>query len=572
MPKKKDPAPGQLTFESLLDEASRHPGKLIKLPFDPRSFGGELLAILSHGLYTNPFDCIREYCQNSIDANCSEITLKITGNSVFVHDDGDGMSLEQLVQARLFGVSPKRISQFVGFRGIGIYSGFDLCQRLRITTTSRGDTKGYTMIFEFAAMKSKLAQDRKSSDTASKTPLMELLSENTSFGVTTTTYPADAHFTTVELQSIEDFHIDYLSDRNAMRRYLLQSLPIDFDKAFEHRDEINSALRESIPGYHAVTVTLQSDGLPDETVTKEAILGLRSPIFRAIRTDKGTRVAFLWACLNQSRGKIDKDNKAPNSIEDPSDSAGLVYKIKGFTIGGRQKLRGMFARKPQLYIWYTGEVYVLDDNVVPNAERNDFETNQAKTQLEIALLRQMEELETHAEDIQAKGVADERVDRYVAELENIENAISSVGHVDPFTTYSRLSEILVDLNRQKQKASPGPKDVAAKLVARVKRLQTELRKESENPTPADKKRTTSTKQRGAAKGVKPGSTEKDIPLKTIAQILTESNWDMDSPCRGLVDIIEPSVREVLTPGSSIYRQFVNDFEARILAQTEGDSE
>lgn len=39
--------------------------------------------------------------------------------------------------------------------------------------------------------------------------------------------------------------------------------------------------------------------------------------------------------------------------------------MKGFTIGDRNKLLHKFARKQQLYRWYTGEIYVLDENVHP---------------------------------------------------------------------------------------------------------------------------------------------------------------------------------------------------------------
>jgi len=54
-----------------------------------------------------------------------------------------GMTFEELVKARRFGVSQKNSSEHVGFRGIGIYSGYDLCNRLLITSYSgrRHDAK-----------------------------------------------------------------------------------------------------------------------------------------------------------------------------------------------------------------------------------------------------------------------------------------------------------------------------------------------------------------------------------------------------------------------------------------------
>ncbi len=49
------------------------------------------------------------------------IKIKVIGNSVFISDDGTGMGMEKLVEARKFGVSAKCLDGNAGFRGIGIY-------------------------------------------------------------------------------------------------------------------------------------------------------------------------------------------------------------------------------------------------------------------------------------------------------------------------------------------------------------------------------------------------------------------------------------------------------------------
>ncbi|MBK9711404.1 MAG: hypothetical protein IPO81_08755 [Kouleothrix sp.] len=122
-------------------------------------------------------------------------------------------------------------------------------------------------------------------------------------------------------------------------------------------------------GYNAVQITLQSDGLSDEVVAKEAIPNLQSPSFGYVENSSRQKIAYYWACLNATRDRIQLPNKNGNS----PNYDGFVYKMKGFTIGDRQRLRSKFLRKPQLYPWYTGEIYIIDDNIVPNAARNDFE-------------------------------------------------------------------------------------------------------------------------------------------------------------------------------------------------------
>src|SRR6266513_6060897 len=111
----------QLTIYELLEELDRQPGKPVEWPVHSEDIGGELLAILSKGLYSNPLDCIREYVQNAVDAQAKTVTIKVTGNSVLIFDDGRGMGIEELVQARQVGLSPKSLTEHVGFRGIGIY-------------------------------------------------------------------------------------------------------------------------------------------------------------------------------------------------------------------------------------------------------------------------------------------------------------------------------------------------------------------------------------------------------------------------------------------------------------------
>lgn len=132
----------QLEFDFLDDLA---PDQTSPIPVSNEGIGGELLNILSKGLYTNPLDAIREYVQNAIDANAQEVEIRITGNSVWIRDDGDGMTREQLLKSRDFGVSAKSIEENVGFRGIGIYSGFDLCERLVIRTKPELDDREYIL-------------------------------------------------------------------------------------------------------------------------------------------------------------------------------------------------------------------------------------------------------------------------------------------------------------------------------------------------------------------------------------------------------------------------------------------
>ncbi len=94
--------------------------------------GAEVISILTRGMYPDPCDALREYVQNGIDAESKSIEIKIRGNSIVVEDDGTGMDEETMKKAIRIGVSDKNPNIDVGFRGIGIYSSFHLCDNLHI--------------------------------------------------------------------------------------------------------------------------------------------------------------------------------------------------------------------------------------------------------------------------------------------------------------------------------------------------------------------------------------------------------------------------------------------------------
>ena len=130
-------------------------GKFSNIPVKEEDIGPQLLPILSKGLYTNPLHSLREYIQNGVDAGASEVLVKITGDSLLIRDNGKGMNLDELTKARKFGVSDKDPQFTVGFRGIGIYSGYDLCDRLIISSKQKNEINRFLLEFDFKGMRAK---------------------------------------------------------------------------------------------------------------------------------------------------------------------------------------------------------------------------------------------------------------------------------------------------------------------------------------------------------------------------------------------------------------------------------
>ncbi len=98
--------------------------------FRKEDIGADLLPILTSGLYRNTLDTLREYIQNSVDAQSHQINIIIDPDVVSISDDGKGMDGQESERAIRLGMSDKNPLENVGFRGIGVYSAFNICDKL----------------------------------------------------------------------------------------------------------------------------------------------------------------------------------------------------------------------------------------------------------------------------------------------------------------------------------------------------------------------------------------------------------------------------------------------------------
>jgi hypothetical protein len=543
-------AADQRSLDELLDSQR---DEAVYLPFQPEDIGGELVSILSKGLYTNPLAAVREYVQNAVDGHAKTVTIKTTANSLLITDDGLGMGLDAIIRARQFGLSPKLYAENVGFRGIGIYAGFDLCKRARIHTKTEGTRSANVLVFDFEGMRAVLDRARASSDPGDKPTLVELISRYTWFSRDDAEYPDDVRFTHVDLQDLSPEHLRRLSNRDELRPYLLQTLPIDWSEDFEYRDEINEQLAREVPGYNPIQIELQLDGHESERVVRAPIPGLQHPKF-GTATFGRRAVAFWWAALNKEGKRI-----APT---DDGEVAGLVYKVKGFTIGDRDKLRQMFAKQDFLYLWWTGEVYVTDPRVLPNAERDDFETSPDSEGLRLAVQDVMASLLKEVQDFQKERLAQEKLEeaeRTIARLkEEIENEA-----VDPLEAAVQLTQVESDLNKRKGKLAGRPrKEEADKLIAEANRLKTLVKHDvAQTQTPGRARTTVS------APSPRPSPAVQPVP--SLVELMDSVGWSADPQLRRVIDALQSALEDVLGANPSLHRR-VYDLVATRLTGSEED--
>jgi hypothetical protein len=548
----------QLSFIKQLE--SLPIGQVISVPISESEIGGELLNILSKGLYTNPLDAIREYVQNSIDAGAKEVTIHVTGNSVNILDRGSGMNRSELMTAREFGVSNKNIEDNVGFRGIGLYSGFDLCERLIILTKKKGEKVEHYLEFRFKDMREILDSARKNS-ARPKVSLSELLGSYTFYHSETSTRVKES-YTIVQLLDVNEEHIYQLSNVDEMQHYILRNLPIRFSERFKYGQQIEHALNDNVKGYKSARVILSIDNSTPIIVEKPGTPDVEPPRMGFIHAPDGRAIAYYWACLTTTRGKIT--------------DAGFVYKVKGFTIGDRNYLRHMITR---LYEWWTGEIYVLDTNVVPTSARDDFEASRAKQQLNDAVgeilngSQNQKSLQKIALGAQEKGRADEEVEKFEKSMDKFLFEFDS-GDFDPFLLYGQLELALKRFKPHKNRATN------QKLVRRLDKQAKDLQQALKNPKPlAERKREavksayqeTTTRSEEKSNENEAQSSSSDNEQETASEnnqesfvsIMERLGWELSEETKELIEIVNDVVSDVLGTDNDSYRQILLNLDDKL---------
>ena len=436
---------------------------LEKLPLEPRDIGGELLDILSRGLYSDARDAIREYAQNGIDAKASKIWIFTDGPRAEIRDDGEGMDWEQIQRARRFGMSDKNAQENVGFRGIGLYSSFGMCDSLEIATHPEGADEEFTVRFNFGAMREILERDRTGGERAG-VALSDLLYEYVGFSREKYEDEIDHDKgTVVTLEGIEQEYRAQLADSSELGSYLLNTLPAAFPEK-EYGPTVNRWLEEHV-GIHPVQLLLKVGIEPEMHIQPRIVPDSDPPTLGPpqcdwIRNRAGKPVAFVWYCHSQHRRRI--GSRFPE--DDGGEASGFLLRLKGFTLGDRLSLKPLWPRLGggTLFHHFTGEIHILDEaKVFPNAARDGLEPSAAQQSLERTVADYFDGLNRRADlDREIKNANDK--------MPGLENALDDITRqfesedADPYELYRLCrnhSDILVDTERQMLRLTRGRKAI-----------------------------------------------------------------------------------------------------------------
>jgi len=504
--------------------------------------GGELISILTKGIYSDPRDTLREYIQNGVDAGATKINVRLRSNNIYVIDDGNGMDSIIMRRAIRVGMSDKDPTKSVGFMGIGLYSSFHLCDEMAIYSRVE-NKKPNKLTFDFKSMRNSLEQQRLIRLTGKKPQqqldLQTLLNDSIKFIVLNEDeFPLIG--TRVELSGLEPNFYKSLSKFDELAKYLESVIPLpfspDFSRGAEVQEQINKICKENHTSFKTVNVYLDIDtgDIPlyrpyrdSDFINKDQGSPLKPKFFKLENRDGFLGLA--WGCLNSAKDTIANE-----------DVRGFAIKKQGFTIGKRGDLIKYFKRQT-FFNRYVGEFLALHPKLLPNAPRSDFEYSDLRSSFYAELVITAKKFNDAANEYQEQEKAEEELSEAISYYNEVasqlpffaNNSDKLLEFFQDTNSYASSIAKRIKLNKFRKSAEEHAQDVLKKING----LKAEIKQT------IDKKRITKSSQKQSSATLKRLITEgprkpKEPELGSLNEVLAFYGFELTDDLRAIANLID----------------------------------
>lgn len=331
--------------------------------------GGDILNLITVGMYDNPLAIYREYIQNAADAISNaesprdgkvEINIDPSGLSVRIRDNGPGLSHEAALRALLpIARSQKQRGTDSGFRGIGRLSGLAFAESVTFKTRAQANQPITRIIWDGPKLRNAIAKSTKT-----ETAIRECITLETLSGEE---YPA--HFFEVEVGGIGRHAAGLLLNTEAAQAYIGEVCPVPIGPSFPFISEI-----ENLFGKDKATlkleVTLNGELTPvtrryGEIIRFSKDREDRFAEFEEIdipSADGNDMAAIGWVAHSSYLGAIPKELGI----------RGIRARAGNIQIGDENVFEHLFPEE-RFNRWCVGEIHIVDSRIVPNGRRDYFE-------------------------------------------------------------------------------------------------------------------------------------------------------------------------------------------------------
>lgn len=349
------------------------------------TIGANILDSLTTGMYSDSKVIFREYIQNSCDAIdvaikegilsvkdlkdkvLIEIDVDRENRRITITDYGSGIKAESFM--RVMGDiahSDKKIGEHKGFRGIGRLAGLAYCDKLIFTSKYKDETVISSMTCDATYMRELLNENYKKKQYS----MEDILSKIFSFSVVKTDDEAE-HYFKVELTNIKIEDSDLL-DVEKIRSYLSFVAPVCYSPNFYLREEIYKYADEHNHKIDEYKITINNEELVKEYGLNyisrgEAKDSIHNLEFHELISEAGEELGWMWIGVTGFKGAI------------PQECVMRCIRVRkeNIQIGDGSLLQDLFT-ETRGHGYFIGEVFATSKDLVPNSQRNDFNSNETK--------------------------------------------------------------------------------------------------------------------------------------------------------------------------------------------------
>ncbi len=430
--------------------------------------GGDILGLVTTGMYRSPLSIYREYLQNAADAIGSisnpddgrvEIAIHPAERRVAIRDNGRGLSYQDAVRD-LIPIAQSRKLRGIdrGFRGIGRLSGLAFAESVSFYTRSVASQPVTRITWSGSALRAGAIQT-----TRTEHLIRECVDVSTLDGGN---WPD--HFFEVEIVNVARHAAGLILNREAVREYLGEVCPVPMAPDFPFTVQIEDLFSQNDRPL-ALQVFLAGDQTP---VTRRYGPSLR---FSEDREDLFTGLESLHVPA------VDGDGVAAIGWLAHSSYLGAIPKNLG--------LRGLRARKGNIQIgdegvfehlfpeerfnrWCVGEVHIVDSRILPNGRRDYFEPGPHIRNLENHLDAIIRRIVSRCRRASSKR---NRAKRFQATLDQLEGAydLAASGYLKADDSKTLIKQTLQQVDNLQEEFVP-ERGHAPEDVVRLKELAMKL--------------------------------------------------------------------------------------------------
>lgn len=423
------------------------------------TIGKNILENLTTGMYSDSKVSYREYIQNACDqidlavkegilaSDDGEIEVYIdeAKRYISIRDNATGSKAKDFV-ADLGDIanSNKKIGENKGFRGIGRLCGLAYCRVLKFTTSYAGESVASVMICDAEKMRKMLASPVKYT-------IDQIWDEIVKFE--TKPEKAEKHYFEVELIDVGKAHSELLNKEKVVE-YLSFVAPVPYNNKFylnyqvyDYAERIGYKIDEyriSVNGerlFKNYTTKLKEES-GSNIKNYDEITKLE---FHSFKDGDGKLVAWMWVGLSRFEKQIPKINVM----------RGIRLRSSNIQLGDDDTLqkRNLFKETRGNY-YFVGEVFAVDEGLIPNSQRDYFNENECRVQFENLLSDYFRSV-LHKLYYNANGIknAIKAQHEYVAKVEEYNEKVDKGGFVDE----TSREKMLIEIEEAKAKADKAEK-------------------------------------------------------------------------------------------------------------------